>query len=395
MLTLSGTAPMISADYQPDSRPLSRLHFFSRGQKMALAMKILKSIMLLAFVVPLLPSLAFAQYIRTDLVSNQPGVAPNTDAHLVNAWGLVQRANSATTFSPFWVSDNGTGFSTLYTGTGAPINLFVSIPPAPGSPAGTLGMPTGIVGNISLTDFTITENGKSGPAFFIFATLDGTISAWNPVVDGATGDVNATLTPADRSGVGAVYTGLAIATNTKGQFLYAADDGSNRRIDMFDATFTFVKSFDDPKIPKNFTPYGIQNINGEIWVTYTALNKAMGGFVDVFNTDGSLKTRFAVQGPLHSPWGLAQAPADFGPMSNAILVSNNIPRGRINAFDPDTGAFLGPLRDASGNPIEIDNVWALQFGADTGPNTAHNQLFFTAGPNNYANGLYGVITVGP
>ena len=145
---------------------------------MALAMKILKPIMLLAFVVPLLPSLTFAQYIRTDLVSNQPEVAPNTDAHLVNAWGLVQRANSATTFSPFWVSDNGTGFSTLYTGAGAQIMLVVSIPPAPGSPAGTLGTPTGIVGNTSLTDFTITENGKSGPAFFIFATLDGTISAW-------------------------------------------------------------------------------------------------------------------------------------------------------------------------------------------------------------------------
>ena len=357
---------------------------------MEFAMKILKPIMVLAFVVPLLPSLAFAQYTRTDLVSNQPGVAPNTDAHLVNAWGLVQRPNG-----PFWVSDNGTGFSTLYTGTGLQINLFVSIPPAAGSLAGTLGTPTGIVGNISPTDFIITGNRTSGPANFIFATLDGTLRAWNPSVDGATGEVNATITKADRSGVGAVYTGLAIATTTGGQFLYAADDGSNRRIDMFDATFTFVKSFDDPKIPTNFAPYGIQDISGEIWVTYTALNKAMGGFVDVFNTDGSLKTRFAAQGPLHSPWGLAQAPADFGPMSNAILVSNNIPRGRINAFDPTTGAFLGPLRDESGKPIEIDDVWALQFGNDTGPNTAHNQLYFTAGPNNYVNGLYGVITVGP
>jgi uncharacterized protein (TIGR03118 family) len=361
---------------------------------MKLAMKILKPIMVLAFVVPLLPSLTFAQYTRTDLVSNQEGVAPNTDAHLVNGWGLVQRRNSPSTFSPFWVNDNGTGFSTLYTGTGAQIALFVSVPPAPGSPAGTLGTPTGIVGNIIPTDFTITENGKSGPAFFIFATLDGTISAWNPVVDGSSGLSHATLT-ADRSSVGAVYTGLAIATNTEGQFLYAADDGPNRRIDMFDATFTFVNSFDDPKIPRDFAPYGIQTINGEIWVTYTSLKKGMGGFVDVFNTDGSLKTRFAVHGPLHSPWGLAQAPADFGPMSNAILVSNNIPRGRINAFEPTSGAFLGPLRDASGKPIEIDNVWSLQFGQDTGPNTAHNQLFFTAGPDNYANGLYGVITVGP
>jgi uncharacterized protein (TIGR03118 family) len=359
---------------------------------MNLAMKILKPIMVLAFVVLLLPSLTFAQYIRTDLVSNQPGVAPNTDAHLINAWGLVQLGTT-----PFWVSDNGTGFSTLYTGTGAPpIDLFVSIPPAPGSPSGTLGTPTGIVGNGSPTDFIITENGTSGPAVFIFATLDGTISGWNPVVDGGAGNVNATLTPANNmSSVAAVYTGLAIATNNRDQFLYAADDGSNRRIDMFDATFTFVKSFDDPKIPKDFAPYDIQTINGELWVTYTSLKKGMGGFVDVFNTDGTLKTHNAVKGPLHSPWGLAQAPADFGPMSNAILVSNNISKGRINAFDPTSGAFLGPLRDASNKPIEIDNVWALQFGHDGGPNTAHNQLFFTAGPNNYANGLYGVITVAP
>ena len=164
---------------------------------------------------------------------------------------------------------------------------------------------------------------------------------------------------------------------------------------MFDATFALVKSFDDPKIPKDFAPYDIQTINGELWVTYTSLKKGMGGFVDVFNTDGSLKTHDAVHGPLHSPWGLAQAPADFGPMSNAILVSNNISRGRINAFDLTSGAFLGPLRDASNKPIEIDNVWALQFGHDGGPNTAHNQLFFTAGPNNYANGLFGVITVAP
>jgi uncharacterized protein (TIGR03118 family) len=362
---------------------------------MKFAMKILKPVVALAFVVPLLPSSTFAQYTRRDLVSNQAGVAPHTDGHLVNGWGLVQRRNSPTAFGPFWVSDNVTGFSTLYDGLGIQTQLFVSVPPAPGSKAGTLGTPTGIVGNVSTTDFTITENGKSGPAFFIFATLDGTISAWNPVVDGATGNVSATLMT-NRSSAGASYTGLAIATNTNGQFLYAADDGSNRRIDIFDATFNFVKSFDDPKIPKDFAPYGIQTINGEIWVTYTSLKaNGTGGFVDVFDTDGTLKKHNAVHGPLNSPWGVAQAPGDFGPMSNAILVSNNTPRGRINAFDLTTGAFLGPLRDASGKPIVIDNVWALQSGADTGPNTAHNQLFFTAGPNNYANGLYGVITFGP
>ena len=336
---------------------------------------------------------ASAQYQRTDVVSNQPGVAPNTDPHLVNAWGLV-----ALPTSPWWVSDNGTGFSTLYTGTGQQIQLFVTVPPAPGQPAGTLGTPTGIVGNISTnpTDFTITENGVSKPSVFIFATLDGTISGWNPVIGGATGDSHATLA-ANRSNVGAVYTGLAIATNQAGQtFLYAADGGPNRRVDMFDGTFTPVKSFDDPAIPRGFTPYGIQTVNGNIWVTFTALNKAQGGFVDVFDTEGNLGKHFAVRGPLHSPWGIALAPADFGPMSNAILISNNISRGRINAFNPETGQFLGPLRDANGTAIEVDNIWALQFGHDAIPNNgAHNQLFFTAGPDSYANGLFGVITVGP
>src|ERR1700720_1576517 len=335
---------------------------------------------------------ASAQYKRTDLVSNGPGPAPFTDPHLVNAWGLV-----ALPTSPWWGSDNGTGFSTLYNGAGQQVQLFVTVPPAPTSPAGTLGTPTGIVGNISTnaTDFTITENGQSQRSIFIFATLDGTISGWNPAIGGATGNSHATIA-ADRSDVGAVYTGLAIATNQAGQtFLYAADDGPNRRVDMFDGAFHLVKSFDDDSaIPRNFTPYGIQTVNGNIWVTFTALNKAQGGFVDVFDTDGNLVKHFAVHGPLHSPWGIALAPADFGPMSNAILISNNISRGRINAFNPETGQFLGPLRDASGNPIEIDNVWSLQFGHGATNNGATNQLFFTAGPNAYANGLFGVITSG-
>jgi uncharacterized protein (TIGR03118 family) len=338
----------------------------------------------------------FAQYTRTDLVSNQAGVAPTQDGHLVNGWGLV-----ALPTSPFWVSDNGTGFSTLYTGAGQQVKLFVTIPPAPTSPAGTAGTPTGIVGNISPnpTDFNFTnkENDKSGPAVFIFATLDGTISAWNPTVDGVdpTTALSHATVVADSSSFGAVYTGLAIAINASGQaFLFAADDGKNRRVDVFDSTFKLVHSFDDPGIPKNFAPYGIQAIGNQIWVTYTALNKAQGGFVDVFDTEGVLVKHFAVHGPLHSPWGIAQAPADFGPMSNAILISNNISRGRINAFNQETGQFLGPLLDASGKPIEIDNVWALEFGQGGGPNGAPNQLFFTAGPNGYANGLFGVITFG-
>jgi uncharacterized protein (TIGR03118 family) len=312
---------------------------------------------------------------------------------LINSWGLT-----ALPTSPFWLSDNGSGFSTLYTGGGQQISLFVTIPAsAKSSPPGTQGTPTGVVGNISptATDFTVTENGKSAPALFIFDTLDGTISAWNPIVDGVVNTLSHATIVADQVVAGATYTGLAIATNKEGQtFLYAADGGPNRAVDMYDGTFAFVKSFSDPKIPKEFTTYGIQAINGEIWVTFTALNKAQSGFVDVFATDGTLLRHDAIHGPLHSPWGIALAPADFGPMSNAILISNNISRGRVNAFDPKSGGFLGPLRDANGNPIEIDNVWALQFGQDGGPNGAHNQLFFTGGPNGYANGIFGVITFG-
>jgi uncharacterized protein (TIGR03118 family) len=333
-----------------------------------------------------------AQYQRTDLVSNLAGAAPLQDTHLINGWGLVSLATS-----PYWVSDNGTGFSTLYTAAGAQVPLFVTVPAAPSNPAGTLGTPTGIVGNIgpNPTDFTITANNTSGKTAFIFATMDGTISGWTPTVDPITAGNSTATIAADRSSVGAVYTGLAIAVNeSKQAFLYAADDGPNRRVDMFDNSFHFVKSFSDPEIPNNFTPYGIQAINGQIWVTYTALNKAQGGFVDVFDTAGGLVKHFAVHGPLHSPWGVAQAPANFGPLSNAILISNNTSRGRINAFNPQTGEFLGPLRDSRGQPIEIDQLWAIQFGQGAASNGPANQLFFTAGPSNYTNGLFGTITLG-
>lgn len=336
---------------------------------------------------------AQAQYQRTDLVSNQAGAAPLQDQRLVNGWGLVSLANT-----PFWVSDNVTGFSTLYTGAGGQVPLFVSIPAAPSAAAGALGSPTGVVGNISPnpTDFTFKVGANSAQGIFIFATFDGTIVAWNPGVDpiDPTSHISVATRVADRSGDGAVYTGLAIAVNKQNEaFLYAADDGPNRRIDMFGSSFNFLKSFSDPEIPQGFAPYGIQAIDGQIWVTYTALNKAQGGFVDVFDTAGKLVKHFAVNGPLHSPWGIAKAPANFGPMSNAILISNNISRGRINAFNPETGKFLGPLRDASGNPIEIDGVWALQFGQGAAANGPTNQLFFTAGPDNYANGLFGTITL--
>jgi len=360
----------------------------------------------------LIPSLGMAQYMRTDLVTNAGTGGTVQDGRLINGWGLV-----STSTSPFWVSDNGTGLSTLYSVSNTngvvvtKLGLVVSIPSVSGGP----GTPTGIVAPetpAGSTAFTVsgvnptTRKQASAGSVFIFAALDGTISGWSPAVGGisATGASTATLA-ADRSSVGATYTGLAIASNNGQKFLYAADDGENRRVDVFDSSFKLVElsenAFADAGIPKKFAPYGIQTVidaDGAetIWVTYTALDKSQGGFVDSFTPAGVLKTHFAVSGPLHSPWGIALAPADFGPMSNALLIANNNSQGRINAFDPKTGAFLGPLRDASGKAIQIDDIWAIQFGQGglAGANGNPHQLFFTAGNNNYGNGTFGVITIG-
>jgi uncharacterized protein (TIGR03118 family) len=327
---------------------------------------------------------ALAQYTVTDLVSNQAGAAPLQDPNLVNAWGITHAPAG-----PFWVSDNGTGNATLYRANGTKVPLTVSIPPASGTSTGT---PSGTVFNVTLLTqtpgFAVSKGSASAPAIFLWDTLDGTISGWNPNVDGTHAQI-----AVDRSGVGAVYTGLAIANTSSGAFLYAADNGPNSRVDVFDSKFNLVKSFTDPNIKGGFAPYGIQNLEGNIWVTFGG-NKSASGFVDEFDTDGNLLLHVDVNGPLHSPWGLALAPANFGPFSGALLVGNNIAKGRIDAFDPQTGAFLGVLRDTTGQAIEIDQLWALQFG-NTGNNGAPNQLFFNAGPNNYANGRFAMITVGP
>lgn len=346
-----------------------------------------------AFSLFFLPSFAFSQYVRTDLVTNA------TDPNLVNGWGLTRSGGS-----PFWVSDNLTGKSTLYNGAGQrfPVGspLVVTIPPAPTTPpppgkAAPVGSPTGTVFNITLGNptpsFTVTNGTISGTAFFIFATLDGTISGWSPVVD----FLNAQMA-VDRSRFGAVYTGLAITSDASGDFLYATDNGPNSRIDVFNKNFELIRSFTDPAIPSNLAPYGIQNINGNLWVTFGGNTKSRAGgtgFVDEFDAAGNVILRIGGEAPLHSPWGLAMAPANFGQFSNALLVANNIPDGRIDAFDPTTGAFLGTLRDATGQAIVINQVWALQFG-NGGNGGKPNQLFFTAGPNNYANGLFGMITFG-
>ena len=316
------------------------------------------------------PSAAQAQYQVINLVSNQEGAARFTDPLLVNAWGLVHGPGS-----PWWISDNASGWSTLYLAGGNKQSLNVSIPTAGGDGPGT---PTGIVFNTS-PEFLI----KGSKADFLFDTLDGTISGWAP---GASPDaaIVAVTTP------GAVYTGLAITSKPSGNFLFAADLANNK-VDIYDGSFTFVKSFTDTTLPAGFAPFGIQDFGGLLYVAYASTSGASGGYIDIFGEDGTLLKQLVGGTPLNQPWGLAIAPKDFGVFSNALLVSNNTNSGTINGFNAITGQFLGTMKDTNGNVIKINQLWGIEFGDGLGKNGAFNQLYFTAGPDNNLAGLFGVI----
>jgi uncharacterized protein (TIGR03118 family) len=311
-----------------------------------------------------------AQYRVSNLVSNQKETARFVDPLVVNAWGLV-----FATGSPFWVNDNGTGFATLYNANGSKVALNVSIPTAGGKGP---GKPTGIVANGS-TGFKV----KGSPAIFIFATLDGTISGWNPAANPETAIVEVT-TP------GASFTGLAISANATDNFLFAADNANNK-VDIYDQNFKFVKSFTDTTVPTGFAPYGIQDFGGLVYVTFAGPGNTVGGVVDIFGEDGTFLKQLTTAKELNQPWGLAIAPSNFGPLSNTLLVGNNVAAGVINAFNAVTGQFVGTLTDVNGEDIRINQLWGIEFGGGASANGATNQLFFTAGPDNYANGLFGVI----
>jgi len=312
---------------------------------------------------------AWAQYHLTNLVSNQVHQAPTIDPLLANAWGLARSATGA-----WWISDNDTGWSTIYRANGTQVPLRVLIPTAgngPSSPTGLNGpgTPTGIVFNGSATDFQI--QGQSSA--FIFATLDGTISAWVPGVN-----ANLSLIAVDNSANKAMYTGLAITSKPSGNFLYAADN-TNNVIDMYDGSFSLVKSFGDPNIPPNFSVFGVQDINGLVYVAYAVPNVGAGGFIDLFKEDGTF-VKTLIQGPqLNQAWGIAAAPPNFGPLSNTLLVSNNSVNGTINGFDPITGKFVGTIKDENGKPIILNNLWGIAFGGGNKTNGAQNELFVTVG----------------
>ena len=324
----------------------------------------------LSLVLVMISAPAQAQYRLTNLVSNQVHQAPTIDPLLANAWGLARSATG-----PWWVNDNDTGWSTIYDATGKIEPLRVFIPTAgngPFSPTGGNGpgSPTGIVYNGSSTDFQV----QGWPSVFISATLDGTISAWVPAVN-----ANLNLIAVDNSANKASYTGLAITNNPSGNFLYAADNANNV-IDMYDGSFNLVKSFGDPAPPAGQAVFGVQDINGLVYVTYAVPGVGAGGLLDVFKEDGTYVKTLVNSTILNQAWGVAAAPANFGVLSNTLLVSNNSVKGTINAFDPTTGKFVGTIKDQNGKPIVIDNLWGIAFGGGNSNSGATNELYITAGP---------------
>jgi uncharacterized protein (TIGR03118 family) len=328
-------------------------------------------------------------YLQTNIVSDVKGTAAVIDPKLINPWGIVAGPGT-----PFWIADNSTGVSTLHTGTGAPFPGApgsVTIPAPAGSAPDAAGAPTGAVFNGS-SSFIVRQGAAAGPSLFLFATEDGTIAGWSPVANPASA-----IIAADNSAEGAVYKGLAIATDGSQAQLFAANFRENT-VDVFDSSFQRVNkpgSFSDPRLPADFAPFNVAALNGKLYVTYARQNGekhddvagAGHGYVDVYDLSGNLISRLISGGALDSPWGLALAPAGFGTFGNDLLVGN-FGDGKINAFDPTSGKFLGSLSDQHGKTVRIEGLWGLAFGS--GQNTGNpNTLFFTAGIGGEKHGLVG------
>jgi uncharacterized protein (TIGR03118 family) len=338
---------------------------------------------------------------QINLVGEVPGVAPQTDPHL-DGWGMAAIPNG------YVVADSVFGVATFYDAHGNVLPGVVTVPPAPSHPLGQISQVRGLEYNPT-ADFVISENGRSAPALVLFGTKDGTISGWNPAVDPDHAIIVVDNSAEDSTAVNhAMYSSLHIAQNSKGQnVLYAADRGHNK-VDMFDGQFHFLGSFTDPNVKVQSAGHpGAWQVedapNGNLFVLFTTdpvQPGVGGGIVDEFDTDGNLLKRFTAndpgKGPLSGPWGVTQAPADFGKFSNDILIGNDEGPGYINAFDPTTGAYLGQLTKPDGTPIAIPGLWYLTFGGGTPETGLTKQLYFVAGPSleqATGHGLFGRIIV--
>lgn len=330
-------------------------------------------------------------YLVTNLVSDQPGIAPIQDANLVNSWGIAMTATS-----PFWVANNGTGTATIYSGdvNGSAFTKSSLVVSMPNSAA-----ITGTVANSS-TDFVVSNGAASAPAVFLFAAEDGTINGWNPNVpppSPSTAAQPAVSTP------GAVYKGLTLANNGVGNILYAADF-KNGKVSAFTGNFApaaLPGSFTDPNLPAGYAPFNVQKLGSNLYVTFAQQDPnspdevagAGFGYVSAFDANGNFLKRIASGGNLNAPWGLALAPANFGALSNALLVGN-FGDGAINGYDPNTGTFLGTLSDTNGNPLSIQGLWGITFG-NGGNGGSKDTLYFAAGPDDEDHGLFGKVNAVP
>ncbi len=328
---------------------------------------------------------------QTNLVSDGAVPAHTTDPNLINPWGV-----SFGPTGPFWISDNGTGVTTIYNGAGDPVpvagNTAITIPAPPDQTGASA--PTGQVFNTAGTGFAVSENGVSGPSVFLFATEDGTIAGWSPTVD-----KGSAVTAVDNSqGDGAaVYKGLAIGNDGNASYLYAADF-KNGMVDVFDSSFHQVNSFTDPNLPAGFAPFGVQVLQGKLFVTFAQQNAAQrddvagpgNGFVDEFDLNGGLLARVASTGALNSPWGLDIAPPSFGKLAGDLLVGN-FGDGTIHAYDLKTDMLAGTLLNSEGKPLVIDGLWALTNG-NGGNGGDPNTVYFTAGPQQETHGLFGSLS---
>jgi uncharacterized protein (TIGR03118 family) len=333
---------------------------------------------------------ALSAFSATNVVADSAAAAAHVDPNLVNGWGIA--------FNPtgfVWVANQGSATSTLYDGRGNPQTLVVSVPAGAGGSAG----PAGIVYN-GTQDFRVSAGAAGGVAAFIFAGTGGTLSGWSPAVD-RTHAITTVDTAAGGAGAtAAAYTGLALAGYKGINYLYAADF-RNGRIDVYDPAWKKTVlpggAFTDSALPAGYAPYGIQAIGNQLYVTYAqhaaggpGASRAAGlGLVNVFDPGGALVKRFATGGVLNAPWGIALAPANFGSAAGKLLVGN-FGDGRINVFDPASGALVGVLAKADKTPIAIDGLWGIAFGNGINEQPA-NTLFYAAGPANETHGAYGRI----
>jgi uncharacterized protein (TIGR03118 family) len=342
-------------------------------------------------------AVAFGQhYTQTNLVSNDSGTTPDSD--LVNPWGMSRSSGS-----PWWVSDNGTGLSTLYNGAGTKQGIVVTIPAAV---AGNTGTPTGTIYNGSPTDFLLAPGAA---AHFLFATEDGTVAGWNSAVGVPAGGSppSKTAITVVKTTDGSSFKGLTSATVNGKLYLYVANFAKGR-VDVYDTTFTRVHfgedSFSDEQLPWGYSPFNVQAIGNDIVVTYAlhekgSLDETDGaglGHVDVYSPTGHLLRRLQHGAWLNAPWGVALAPLDFGVFSHDLLIGQ-FGSGNIAAYDLASGRFEGLLEDTTGAPIAIDGLWDISPGnASTGNyNSASapaTELYFTAGPGGESGGLIGYLT---